>query len=123
MRQLPRAPLRTRPPLRLLAESIDYEDLRETLRIHRDVPPIIFANIGTTMKEGHDDVGRIQAILKELAIPAHYIHCDAALCGMTLPFIEGASAFDFRAGIDSENSIKSFAAERRKHILGHDQIK
>ena len=81
--------------------EIDCEDLRETLRIHRDVPPIIFANIGTTMKEGHDDVGRIQAILKELAIPAHYIHCDAALCGMTLPFIEGASVFDFRAGIDS----------------------
>jgi len=81
--------------------EIDYEDLRETLRIHRDVPPILFANIGTTMKEGHDDIGRFQAILRELAIPAHYIHCDAALCGMTLPFIPGAPVFDFRAGIDS----------------------
>jgi histidine decarboxylase len=81
--------------------EIDYEDLRETIRIHRDAPPIIFANIGTTMKEGHDDIGRIQAILKELAIPAHYIHCDAALCGLTLPFIDDAPAFDFRAGIDS----------------------
>ena len=29
----------------------------------------------------------------------------------------------FRAGIDSEHSIKSFAAERRKHLLEHDQIK
>ena len=81
--------------------EIDYEDLRESIRIHREVPPIIFANIGTTMKEGHDDVGRIQAILQELAIPAHYIHCDAALCGMTLPFIPDAPVFDFRAGIDS----------------------
>lgn len=81
--------------------EIDYEDLRETIRIHRDVTPIIFANIGTTMKEGHDDVGRIQAIIQELAFPAHYIHCDAALCGMTLPFIEDANVFDFRAGIDS----------------------
>lgn len=81
--------------------EMDYADLRETLRIHREMPPIIFANIGTTMREGHDDVGRIQGILRELAIPVHYIHCDAALCGMTLPFIEDAPVFDFRAGIDS----------------------
>lgn len=81
--------------------EIDYEDLRETIRIHREATPIIFANIGTTMREGHDDIGRIQAILSELAIPAQYIHCDAALCGMTLPFIDDAPVFDFRAGIDS----------------------
>ena len=36
--------------------EIDYDDLRETIRIHRDAPPIIFANIGTTMKEGIDDI-------------------------------------------------------------------
>ena len=81
--------------------EIDYEDLRETLRIHRDVPPILFANIGTTMTEAKDDVPRIRDLLRELAIPEFYIHCDAALCGMTLPFLEGAPVFDFRAGIDS----------------------
>lgn len=81
--------------------EIDYEDLRETLRIHRDVPPILFANIGTTMREGHDDVVRIKKLFREMAIPAHYVHCDAALCGMTLPFIQGATPFDFAAGADS----------------------
>ena len=81
--------------------QIDYEDLYETLRIHRDVPPIILANIGTTMTEAVDDVGRIRAMLKDLAIRESYIHCDAALCGMTLPFIDGAPVYDFRAGIDS----------------------
>ena len=81
--------------------EIDYEDLHETLRIHRDVPPIIFANIGTTMREGVDDVDRVQSILKDLAIPESYVHADAALCGMTLPFIEGAPRFDFSAGIQS----------------------
>lgn len=81
--------------------EIDYEDLYETIRIHRDVPPIIFANIGTTMTEAVDDVVRIRRILADLAIPEAYIHCDAALCGMTLPFIEGAPLYDFRAGIDS----------------------
>jgi len=81
--------------------EIDYEDLLETLRIHRDVPPIIFANIGTTMREGVDDVIRIQSIIEQLAIPESYIHADAALSGMTLPFIEGAPQFDFSAGIQS----------------------
>ncbi len=81
--------------------ELDYDDLRETLRLHRDTPPILFANIGTTMREAHDDVGRIHAILRELAIPEFYIHADAALCGMTLPFVEGAPRFDFRAGVHS----------------------
>lgn len=81
--------------------QIDYQDLYETIRIHRDVPPILFANIGTTMTEAIDDVGRIRGMLRELAIPEFYIHCDAALCGMTLPFIHGAPVYDFRAGIDS----------------------
>jgi histidine decarboxylase len=81
--------------------EMDYEDLYETIRIHRDAPPIIFANIGTTMTEAIDDVGRIRRILADLAIPESYIHCDAALCGMTLPFIDNAPVYDFRAGIDS----------------------
>ena len=81
--------------------EIDYEDLNETLRIHRDVPPIIFANIGTTMTERVDDIDRIQGLLQDLAIPHSYIHADAALCGMTLPFIKGAPRFDFAAGIHS----------------------
>jgi len=81
--------------------SIDLEDLRETIRIHRDLPPIIFANIGTTMKEGIDRVDSIRAILDDLAISRRYIHCDAALSGMTLPFIEEAPPFDFSQGIDS----------------------
>lgn len=81
--------------------EIDYEDLYETMKVHRDVPPIIFANAGTTMTEAKDDIARIRAMMRDLAIPQSYIHVDAALCGMTLPFIEGAPVVDFRAGIDS----------------------
>ena len=81
--------------------EIDYEDLYYTLRIHRDTPPIIFANIGTTMTEAKDDIGRIRAIMKDLAIHQFYIHCDAALCGMTLPFLDAPESYDFAAGIDS----------------------
>lgn len=81
--------------------EIDYEDLRETIRIKRDFVPIILANIGTTMKGAIDNVKRIHDILDELAISTHYIHCDAALCGMILPFTIGAPGFDFRLGVDS----------------------
>ena len=81
--------------------AMDLEDLEESLRIHRDVPPIIFANIGTTMREGIDNIPAIQAMLKNLAIPQSYVHADAALCGMTLPFIDGAPPFNFSAGIHS----------------------
>ncbi len=81
--------------------EIDYEDLYHTLQIRRDTPPIIFANIGTTMTEAKDDITHIKSILDDLAIRQYYIHCDAALCGMTLPFIDGVPPYDFRAGIDS----------------------
>ena len=81
--------------------EIDYDDLQETIRIHRHLPPIIFANIGTTMTEAVDDVVRIRSILRNFAIPRSYIHCDAALSGMILPFVENAPDWDFHAGIDS----------------------
>ncbi len=81
--------------------EIDYEDLRETVRIHRDVPPIILANIGTTMKGAVDDVARIREILHDFAVPDFYIHCDAALSGMILPFVKDPPPYDFGAGIDS----------------------
>jgi len=94
--QMPHIMIKSRPN-----GEIDYEDLRETIRIHRAVPPILFANIGTTMKEGVDDVRRIREILEDFAIPQSYIHCDAALAGMTLPFRGRGTEFDFEQGIDS----------------------
>jgi histidine decarboxylase len=81
--------------------EIDYQDLKETIRIKRDIPPIVMANIGTTMKGAVDNVVKINEIFDELAISNHYIHCDAALGGMLLPFMEGAPPFDFSVGVDS----------------------
>jgi len=81
--------------------EIDYDDLRETLKIHRDVPPIILANIGTTMHGAVDDLGKIRAMLKDLAIARHYIHADAALSGMILPWVADPQPFGFDSGVDS----------------------
>ena len=67
--------------------EIDYDDLYETIRINRDVPVIIMANIGTTMKGAVDDLPKIRDILSHLAITRSYIHSrrgaqrhDSALC-------------------------------------------
>ncbi|HEV7180233.1 MAG TPA: histidine decarboxylase [Candidatus Baltobacteraceae bacterium] len=81
--------------------EIDYEDLRETLKIHRDVPPIIFANIGTTMTEARDDVRRIIEIMGSLAIRKRYVHSDAALSGGYAGFLEPRPHYDFEDGADS----------------------
>ncbi len=81
--------------------EIDYEDLRETIRIHRDRPAIIMANAGTTMTGAVDDIGKIRSTLSEFAITNSYIHCDAALHGMILPFVKNPPPFGFPTGIDS----------------------
>lgn len=81
--------------------EIDYDDLRAVMNIHRDAPPIIFANIGTTMTEARDDIRRIRAMMDELALAQYYIHADAALCGMICPFIDPRPPFDFADGADS----------------------
>ena len=81
--------------------EIDYDDLYETIRIHRDVPVIFMANIGTTMKGAVDDLTKVHKILSDLAVNNFYIHADAALSGMILAFVEDPQPYGFDAGIDS----------------------
>ena len=81
--------------------ELDYEDLRESIRINRDAPALIIANVGTTMKGAVDDLDRIRNIIDELALTRYYIHADAALSGMILPFVDDPQPFGFDSGIDS----------------------
>ena len=81
--------------------EIDYEDLRETIRINRHLPVVVMANIGTTMKGAVDNLDKIREIFDDLAISSSYIHADAALSGMILPFVEDPQPYGFDAGIDS----------------------
>ncbi|HEU5046956.1 MAG TPA: histidine decarboxylase [Rickettsiales bacterium] len=81
--------------------EIDYDDLKESIRLHRDVPAIVFANIGTTMKEARDDTLRIRGILDSLVIHQRYIHSDGAFCGPYAQFLTPKPAFDFTEGADS----------------------
>ena len=81
--------------------EMDYDDLRESVQINPDTPPIIVANIGTTMKGAIDGLSIIREILDELAVPNSYIHADAALSGMILPFVSAPQPHGIDAGIDS----------------------
>ena len=81
--------------------EIDYEDLEKTISINRQMPVIILANIGTTMTEARDDVGKMKTIFKNMAIQHHYIHVDGALSGSYAAFLEPRPAFDFADGADS----------------------
>ncbi|MEN8187150.1 MAG: histidine decarboxylase [Bacteroidota bacterium] len=81
--------------------EIDYYDLKETIARNRHMPPIIFANIGTTMTEAKDDLKRIREIMEDLAIDEYYIHADGALSGMISPFLSPKPNFDFADGADS----------------------
>jgi len=81
--------------------EIDYNDLRQMVQMHREQPVIILANIGTTMTEAKDDITKIKAIFRELAIRNHYIHCDAALAGTYSALLDLKPGFDFTYGADS----------------------
>ena len=81
--------------------EIDYDDLYETIRINRDVPVIFMANIGTTMKGAIDDVSKVRDILDDLAVSNSYVHADAALSGMILPFVDEPQPYGFDSGFDS----------------------
>ena len=81
--------------------EIDYDDLRDMVRVHRDLPAVVMANIGTTMRGAIDDIDRIREILDDLVVTSTYIHADAALSGMILPFVDDPQPFGFDAGIDS----------------------
>jgi len=81
--------------------TIDLAHLHEELAAHAGSPPIILANVGTTLKGAVDDIPGIRNVLAELGIERSYIHADAALAGMIMPFVKDAPAWNFAAGVDS----------------------
>jgi histidine decarboxylase len=81
--------------------EMDYEDLGRALSPHRDRAAIVVANIGTTVTEAVDDVGRIKTVLLERSMRRHFIHSDAALSGIPLALLNKRPRFDLADGADS----------------------
>ena len=81
--------------------AMDMRHLDTLLQRRRGRTPIFNLNIGTTMKGGIDSIDEVLAVLNKHGIRDYHIHCDAALYGMLLPFLEGAPTVDFTKPIDS----------------------
>ncbi|MEB6334496.1 histidine decarboxylase [Serratia rhizosphaerae] len=83
--------------------EVDYNDLMAKIAKDNEKHPIIFANIGTTVRGAIDDIHIIQQRLKDAGFKRedYYLHADAALSGMILPFVDDPQGFTFADGIDS----------------------
>ncbi|OIT20905.1 PREDICTED: histidine decarboxylase-like [Nicotiana attenuata] len=87
----------------LVNGEIDYADLRSKLLLNKNKPAIINVNIGTTIKGAIDDLDLILQILQKCGYSndRYYIHCDAALYGLIIPFIQHAKIITFKKPIGS----------------------
>lgn len=83
--------------------EVDYDDLLNKIARDNEKHPIIFANVGTTVRGAIDDIALIQQRLKAAGFKRedYYLHADAALSGMILPFVDDPQAYSFADGIDS----------------------
>ncbi|MEW6491807.1 MAG: histidine decarboxylase [Cyanobacteriota bacterium] len=81
--------------------ELNYEHLELSLRQNRHHPAIININLGTTLKGATDRVDRVLDLLEQLNIDQFHIHCDGALGGLLLPFIEDAPKISFQQPIGS----------------------
>lgn len=70
--------------------TIDLADLAKRLQKNKGRPAIINVNIGTTLKGGVDDLDGVIATLykNEYHDNDFYIHCDGALVGIMIAFLE-----------------------------------
>lgn len=83
--------------------EIDCDDLMQRISTDGEAHPIIFANIGSTLRGAIDDIALIQRRLQLAGFERedYYLHADAALSGMILPFVEKPQPHTFADGIDS----------------------
>ncbi|MBD2530941.1 histidine decarboxylase [Nostoc flagelliforme FACHB-838] len=81
--------------------EMNYEHFEQVISENRNYPAIINLNIGTTVKGAIDDLDKVLEILERNQIKDYYIHCDAALSGLILPFLDGAPQINFQKPIDS----------------------
>lgn len=74
--------------------EIDCGDFETKLIKNGDLPAIVVANIGTTMKGAYDDVEKIAEILaKNGKSGRNFVHADAALMGWVYPLAKADVSF------------------------------
>lgn len=70
--------------------TMNLDDFEDKLSQNKELPAIVNVNIGTTLKGGIDDLDGIINILKNNNFKESdfYIHCDGALSGIMISFMD-----------------------------------
>ncbi|MBF8982362.1 hypothetical protein IZY60_02310 [Lutibacter sp. B2] len=92
--------------------EMDYNSLKEKIIFNQKLNPnlgvIININLGTTMKGSIDKIKKVEEVLRECEIPQEqvYVHCDGALHGHILPFLNTyKEILPFKLAPEDENYI------------------
>lgn len=81
--------------------EMNYDHLKHIIQSLGHTPLIFNLNIGTTMHGAIDKLDTVVQLMKDLKIKKFYIHCDAALSGMIVPFTNKAHYLSFKQPIHS----------------------
>ena len=57
--------------------------------------------MGSTFSGAIDNLQKVNNLLQKYNVSEHFIHCDAALSGMVLPFADKPLDISFEKGLDS----------------------
>ncbi|CAH9074492.1 unnamed protein product [Cuscuta europaea] len=78
--------------------EMDYADLKSKLLQNKGKPAIINATIGTSFKGAMDNLDIIIETVEECGYSEEqiYIHCDAALSGLIVPFLKNEPKITFK---------------------------
>lgn len=85
--------------------EIDYNKLLKRLKKNKNKPAIFNLNYGTTVKGAIDNYKKVVNLCKKAGIKNYYIHYDAALFGMLLPFIKNSPKFEILNKVGAVNSV------------------
>ncbi|XP_073131824.1 serine decarboxylase-like [Henckelia pumila] len=87
----------------LSSGEMDCTGLEDRLLHNRGKPAIINVNLGTTFKGGVDNLDLVIKTLEECGYSQdqYYIHCDAALFGLVIPFLKQGPNYNFDKPIGS----------------------
>ena len=97
--------------------EMDYVHFAELLEKNKDVPAIVNVNIGTTVRGAIDNVDAVIDTLCRCGFEGKFfIHCDGALFGMMLPFIDCTKCGTKCPEVSFEKPIGSISVSGHKFV-------
>ena len=81
--------------------EMNYFDLEQAINQYQYRPILFVLNMGTTFTGATDNLQKVNDLLQKYNVQDHFIHCDAALSGMILPFVDTPLSISFEQGLDS----------------------